>query len=213
MAKTPKGGIVYIMTNPAMPKIVKIGKTKREILDDRMRELHTTGVPVPFVCEYTCRGEDCTEAESALHIAFGPSRANPQREHFSIYPEQAVVILKLLAKENVTPEVERQIDRSVKPIDLDSGRRLRKKRPRINFLDMGIPVGSELKWKHGTESVTVTSEHQVGVADADLYLTKLTSRLLGKDHNIKPGSHWTYNGRLLSNIYDETYPSSEVDKI
>lgn len=41
-------GIVYLLTNPYMPGLVKIGMTKQEDLEKRMKELYTTGVPVGF---------------------------------------------------------------------------------------------------------------------------------------------------------------------
>ena len=41
-------GIVYLLTNPVMPGLVKIGMTTQEDIDKRMKELYTTGVPVPF---------------------------------------------------------------------------------------------------------------------------------------------------------------------
>lgn len=47
-------GIVYVLTNSAMPGLVKIGMTTRESIDTRMKELYSTGVPVPFDCEYAC---------------------------------------------------------------------------------------------------------------------------------------------------------------
>ena len=33
-----------------MPGLVKIGMTTQEDIDKRMKELYTTGVPVPFEC-------------------------------------------------------------------------------------------------------------------------------------------------------------------
>jgi T5orf172 domain len=50
--KVEKKGIVYVLINPAMPNIVKIGLTTREGIEQRMKELFTTGVPVPFECSY-----------------------------------------------------------------------------------------------------------------------------------------------------------------
>lgn len=41
-------GIVYLLTNPVMPGLVKIGMTAQEDIDKRMKELYTTGVPVPL---------------------------------------------------------------------------------------------------------------------------------------------------------------------
>ena len=55
MAKDDNIGYVYILSNPVMPGLVKIGMTERENLDARLKELYSTGVPVPFVCEYACQ--------------------------------------------------------------------------------------------------------------------------------------------------------------
>jgi len=43
----PQKGLVYVLTNPAMLGLVKIGQTTNEI-KSRMNELNTTGVPLPF---------------------------------------------------------------------------------------------------------------------------------------------------------------------
>ena len=40
-------GIVYILTNEAMPGYVKIGRTDGD-LAGRVRQLNSTGVPLPF---------------------------------------------------------------------------------------------------------------------------------------------------------------------
>ena len=45
----PQKGLVYVLSNPAMPWLVKIGQTTNKITS-RMNELNTTGVPVPFEC-------------------------------------------------------------------------------------------------------------------------------------------------------------------
>lgn len=82
--KSNNFGIVYVLTNPAMPGLVKIGMTTRDNLDTRMRELYGTGVPVPFECAYACKVKtsDCSKIEKALHIAFAPNRINANREFF-----------------------------------------------------------------------------------------------------------------------------------
>ena len=54
MAKDNHIGIVYVLSNRAMPGLVKIGMTTRPELDTRLKELYTTGVPVPFDVEYAC---------------------------------------------------------------------------------------------------------------------------------------------------------------
>ena len=84
-------GIVYLLTNPCMPGLVKIGMTTQEDIDKRMRELYTTGVPVPFECQFACKvnNKDCAKIEKALHTAFDPQRVNKNREFFRINVEQA----------------------------------------------------------------------------------------------------------------------------
>ena len=44
-------GIVYVLTNPAMPGMVKIGRTDRRI-GARLSDLCTIGLLLTFECEY-----------------------------------------------------------------------------------------------------------------------------------------------------------------
>ena len=98
-------GIVYLLTNPYMPGLVKIGMTKQEDLDKRMKELYTTGVPVAFECQFACRvnNKDCAKIEKALHTAFEPQRVNKNREFFRINVEQAKEAVDVGAKFIVSP--------------------------------------------------------------------------------------------------------------
>jgi len=57
-----------LLTNPAMPGMVKIGMTNRDSVDARMKELFNTSVPVLFECEYVCKVDDSTKVENALLI-------------------------------------------------------------------------------------------------------------------------------------------------
>ena len=50
-------GSVYFLTNPAMPNMVKIGKTTRDV-ELRLADLYSTGVPLPFECEYAAKVKD-----------------------------------------------------------------------------------------------------------------------------------------------------------
>ena len=78
--------IVYVMINPAMPDLVKIGKTTTDI-ESRQRELSgASGVPLPFIVHYAAEVENSSLVESKLHLAFGDHRINPRREFFRIAP-------------------------------------------------------------------------------------------------------------------------------
>ena len=97
--------IVYVLTNPAMPGMVKIGMTDRDDVQHRMRDLYTTGVPLPFECVIAREIEDraAAEIETALHTAFGPNRVNASREFFELDPEQVQVLLRVMPGRDVTP--------------------------------------------------------------------------------------------------------------
>ena len=97
--------IVYVLTNPAMPGIVKIGMTDRPDVQRRMGDLYTTGVPLPFDCVIAREIKDgeAAEIERALHTAFGPNRINPSREFFQVEPEQIEVLLRVMPGRDVTP--------------------------------------------------------------------------------------------------------------
>lgn len=72
-----------------MPGIVKIGKTTASP-DQRALELHTTGVPTPFVLELSVEVDDCTASERAVHLALQSHRVASNREFFQISVAQAV---------------------------------------------------------------------------------------------------------------------------
>jgi hypothetical protein len=200
--------IVYVLTNPAMPGLVKIGQTAQEDANLRIAQLYTTGVPVPFQLEFACRVEDAEAVEEALHGAFAPNRINPRREFFRIEPEQAIAILRLLHTEDATVEVAQQ------PTDLDqqsltAAQQLRSRRPASNFEEMGIPVGSILQFTRDATTVTVVSPKKVKIGDEEMSLTAVTRQILGIEHNVQPGRFWTFQGRPLSDIYEETYGDDE----
>ena len=196
-------GIVYVLTNPAMPGIVKIGRTTRGSIDARLNELYSTGVPVPFECAFAGRVADEGRVERAFHLAFGPYRINPKREFFQIEPEQAVALLELMVVEDVTPELQREAD-EVDAESRDGARRLKARRPVQNFVEMGIPVGATLD-THGDARCTVASGRTVSHDGEELSLTALTQRLLGTDKPLQPSPYWTHAGRSLRDLYDETY--------
>lgn len=64
--------IVYVLTNPAMPGFVKIGKTYLDNVNQRLGQLYSTGVPFPFELAFACEVPNATEFERALHVAFAP---------------------------------------------------------------------------------------------------------------------------------------------
>lgn len=169
--------IVYVLTNPAMPGLVKIGHTNNEDASARIAQLYTSGVPVPFNIEFACRVESGEEVEQALHIAFGPNRVNPRREFFEIEPEQAIALLRLLHKEDATTQVV-QLANNVDEESRAAGERLRTRGPRLNFQEMGIPIGATLQSVDADATVTVAGTITVRLEGEEMSLNKATKRLL-----------------------------------
>lgn len=205
-------GIVYVLSNPAMPRLVKIGQTKRERVEARLKELYGTGVPLPFVCEYACRvaASDCEKIEKALHRAFAPNRINQNREFFEVKVEQVVAILELFNRVDVTQEVTAEMENDLTADDRVAAVKYKRRRPRLNYYELGMKAGDTLVFVDDrTKTVTVVDERSVSYAGEVYSLTAITMKLLNLPYNIQPTCHWEFNGKNLQDIYDERYSWEE----
>jgi hypothetical protein len=93
-------GYVYILSNPLMPGLLKIGKTTRDVAG-RANELYQTGVPGPFKIEFDLVSPDCHRLEVAMHSALSKDRVDPGREFFSVDVAKATQTLIDLHREQV----------------------------------------------------------------------------------------------------------------
>lgn len=132
--------IVYILINEAMPNLVKVGKTSN--LEQRIRSLDTTGVPLPFECFYAARVNNAAYVEKQLHDAFMDQRVRKNREFFEIAPDRIVSALKLAEIEEVTPGVD-YVDSDDDQKALDKAR---SRRSAFNFEMVKIPTGAQLQF-------------------------------------------------------------------
>ena len=161
-------GYVYVLKNEYMPGLIKIGITDN--LDERMRTLYNTSVPVAFEVVYACKVHycDCRKIEGALHNAFCTDRVNPKREFFKMEASRAVGILRLFSIEEVTEEANADIRAELSPSELEAQTRAvvnrenieqeqRKKRPTLNYYDLGINNGERLYWKDNSNIYVIVS--------------------------------------------------------
>ena len=170
----------------------------------RIAQLYTSGVPFPFKLEFAAKVRNPDEVEQGLHRAFAPNRVNPKREFFSIEPHQAIAILKLLHTEEVTSVVQ-QVPTAIESTEVNAGDEYAARRLNLNFVEMGIPIGSTLVFKEDGKTVTVAAPKKVRLGNDEMSLTAATRTLLGFDYSVQPGPYWTFNGRSLRDIYNETY--------
>jgi hypothetical protein len=68
-----------------------------------MKNLHSTGVPLPFQCFYAARVANAFKVEQAIFEDFGDFRVSKAREFLQIAPHRVRAILQLLVVEEVTP--------------------------------------------------------------------------------------------------------------
>ena len=85
-------GYIYVLINPSMQNLVKIGKTKRTP-EERAKELSsTTGVPVPFIVAYSDFFQNHSKAEEHIHTVLETKgyRVSKSREFFEIPIKDAI---------------------------------------------------------------------------------------------------------------------------
>ncbi len=184
--------IIYILINEAMPGYVKIGRTTN--LEQRIRSLDTTSVPLPFECYYACTVKDSAFVEHQLHDAFLDHRVRSSREFFEISPERAVAALKLAEIENVTPKkdfVETQEDQQA----LNEART---RRAVFNFKMVDIPVGAELLFSRDENiKAKVIDNRIVEFGGENISISEAARKALGVEYLVQGPAYWMYDSETL----------------
>src|SRR5437763_16825221 len=96
-------GTIYILFNPAMSGLLKIGKTTR-LSEQRATELSkATGVPSEFHVVYEEEFTDVGKAEQLIHSRLNEYRYNRNREFFQLLLKQAIrVVMAVKEAETVS---------------------------------------------------------------------------------------------------------------
>jgi T5orf172 domain len=82
-------GFVYVLSNLAMPGMVKVGQTKF-LAEDRAQKLRSTGVPLHFTVEHRLLTSHPEAVERAAHKILGSTRVSGEREFFAADVQVAV---------------------------------------------------------------------------------------------------------------------------
>lgn len=73
-------GFLYVLTNPTMPGVVKVGQTERHP-QIRATELSTSsGIPTPFIVEFFIEVTDAVKAEQLVHSELSKVRVSSDKE-------------------------------------------------------------------------------------------------------------------------------------
>lgn len=127
MQKKRRRGYVYVLSNPSMPGIVKIGRTFR---DPRARAAElsgATGVPMPFKIEATVSTWNCVWLEKLVHIDLRRRRVNANREFFRCTIEEALEATETASKKM-------------------KGNRYRRTGGRLRWIVMAAVVAAAVMW-------------------------------------------------------------------
>jgi hypothetical protein len=90
-------GRVYVLSNEAMPGLLKIGYTMNTV-EGRVKELSiATGVPTEFEIQYQVECRDPAGVEACTHAELDEKRYNKGREFFAISLEEAVQVIRSYA--------------------------------------------------------------------------------------------------------------------
>ena len=184
--------IIYVLINEAMPGYVKIGQTTN--LEQRIRSLDTTSVPLPFECFYACRVEDANFVERQLHDAFMDQRVRSSREFFEVSPERVVSALKLAEIENVTPGKDFVESKE----DQQALNQARKRRSVFNFEMVGIPVGAEISYVNDENiKAKVVDKKHINFDGEITSLSASAQKILGYPYQVQGTVYWMYEGETL----------------
>jgi hypothetical protein len=118
-------GYVYVMSNPSMPGLLKIGYTERPI-EERLQEANqgNTWIPMPFSLELSKFVNEPQKKEMTIHKILDAHRVNPKREFFNTDMEQVKILFDLMDTcahpEPETDETTRMLGTEVLHLFLDT---------------------------------------------------------------------------------------------
>ena len=199
--------IVYILQNDAMPGLVKVGMTTNSI-EERMRSLDTTGVPLPFRCFFAAEVHDAKKVEERIHEAFGDQRVREKREFFKISPHRIKAVLDLVLIKDVTPgqEVETEVG-DANALARSESRS--EKAARFKFSMVGIKPGAQLRFVRNEKiTATVVDDSYINLDGEVLSLSPATLKALKKTgltwKSVQGSVYWLYGDMTLQELREES---------
>ena len=210
--------IVYVFANPAMSDYIKIGRTTRDNLEQRLNALSNhSGVPAPFVCLYAAEVADAQRVEDAVHRAFGVDRPNPRREFFTTPPDRIITLLEAFAVEDASNSVQNMLDEISFAEDKSAQSRvssISERRSRLKFSEVGIQPGAELVFvRDPAKKCRVIDDKKVEYEGEPLALSALATKLLygyASPVRVQGALYFKYGDELLRDLRDRLESEGET---
>ena len=193
-------GYIYIMTNPALKDMVKIGYATD--VETRRQQLSTTALPYEYEVYATYETSGNLE-DKKLHKMIdnlNPDlRVTKNREFFVMSPEDAYELLEAIAVISGSQDKLKRV-KTTKSSKVSQTIR----RPAIDFYKCGFKDGDQLVCTEDPSIVvTVKGEHKVLYGDEITSLTAIMRKIKGYK-NIAGPSYFTHKGEPLTDIAART---------
>lgn len=190
-------GFIYIMTNPALKDMVKIGYASD--VEARRKQLSTTALPYDYEVYATYETSGNLE-DKKLHKMIdnlNPDlRVTSNREFFVMSPKEAFELLEAIAVISGTKE-------KLKKTEVKEDEKQKVRRPPVNFKKCGIPVGAKLEFIDDPNVVvTVVDERKVSYKEEITSLSAVSDRIKG--YSTSEPQMFTYKGKRVCDIAHET---------
>ena len=190
-------GFIYIMTNPSLTNMVKIGYAKD--VETRRKQLSTTALPTEYEVYATYETSGNLE-DKKLHKMIdnlNPDlRVTSNREFFVMSPKEAFELLEAIAVISGTKE-------KLKKTEVKEEEKQKIRRPPVNFKKCGIPVGAKLEFIDDPNVVvTVVDERRVSYKEEITSLSAVSDRIKG--YSTSGPQMFTYKGKRVCDIAHET---------
>lgn len=193
-------GFVYILKNEAMPGFVKIGLTRQDDVQVRIKQLDNTSTPLPFECVYAARVPDCLKLERTLHFVFGEKRVRMNKEFFRVEPDLVKAIIELVA---IQAETLTDAEQDISPEQRDAIEDVKSRAEAMTFDRLGLAVGTVLTFTKDPEvTCTVAGTREVEFRGQTMRLSSaalIAVKELGYNWTTVRGSdYWAIDGVKLS---------------
>ncbi len=214
--RSEKEGIVYIISNPRMEGLIKIGMT-RDSVEQRINNLSSvTGVPARFELRFAGRVDDCKKTENILHTAFKKERINEKKEFFEMSYERAKELLEACGCEAVAIKNEDIIESEEEKENLaDAHIKERRNIENFNFNMIEIKEGEKLIFLDdenttctvAPKSDTNENRKKIIYEGREMTLSAAAGEVLTKKErelsNVRGPYYWYYKGKSLMDLRDE----------
>jgi hypothetical protein len=124
--------IVYVLSNPAMPSLTRIGTLNGDGPSGLMDEIYTENLPLPYECVYACTANDAAAAERAIREKFAAQKIGPHGEFFEIESGRVVEALRFYGLEDVTADFRAGFDSALTDGEKDARADFCSKTVRLN---------------------------------------------------------------------------------